>query len=102
MGNMGKLRVGFIGTGKRKERRDALGYAMAYDHGAAYAEDDRCEMVACADIVEDNAKAFADHFGIPRTYTDYNEMLAKETPDVVSICAWMHLHAPMVIDACKA
>ncbi|HOJ21235.1 MAG TPA: Gfo/Idh/MocA family oxidoreductase [Armatimonadota bacterium] len=99
---MGKLRVGFIGTGKRKEKRDALGYAMAYDHGAAYQALDYVEMVACADIVEENARAFADHFGIPKVYTDYHEMLEKEKLDVVSICTWMHLHEPMVIDCCKA
>ncbi|NLC58993.1 MAG: Gfo/Idh/MocA family oxidoreductase [Armatimonadetes bacterium] len=100
---MSKLRVGFIGTGKRKPQRDALGYAMAYDHGNAYrALADQCEMVACADIVEENGRAFADYFGFEKVYTDYREMLAKEKLDMVSICTWMHLHEPMVVDACQA
>jgi len=32
-----RLRVGIIGTGKKKPRGDAMGYAMAYEHAAAYA-----------------------------------------------------------------
>src|SRR5512143_674872 len=99
---MGKLRVGFIGTGRKKPQRDAVGYYMAYEHGAAYAALPNCEMVAAADIVEENAAAFAAAHGFSRTYTDYKEMLAEENLDVVSICTWMHLHAPMVIDCCKA
>ncbi|MBW3625600.1 MAG: Gfo/Idh/MocA family oxidoreductase, partial [Armatimonadetes bacterium] len=88
---MSKLRVGFIGTGRKKERRDAKGYYMAYEHGQAYSRLDSCEMVACADIVEENAQAFAEAHGFSTTYTDYKEMLAKENLDVVSICTWMHL-----------
>ena len=83
---LGKLRVGVIGTGKRKPRGDRFGYAMAYQHGDAYQKLDTCEMVACADIVEENAKAFAENYGFAATYTDYKEMLAKEQLDVVSIC----------------
>jgi len=65
-----------------------MGYAMAYEHGEAYRKLDTCEMVACADIVQENADAFATKFGIPRTYLNYREMLEKEKPDVVSICTW--------------
>jgi predicted dehydrogenase len=35
-------------------------------------------------------------------YTDYNQMLAEANLDMVSICTWMHLHEPMVLDAVKA
>jgi len=96
-----KLRVGVIGTGKRQPP-GPKGYAMAYSHANAYKALDNCEMVACADIVQDNAQAFSEAFGVPGVYTDYNEMLARENLDVVSICTWMHLHEPMVLDACKA
>jgi predicted dehydrogenase len=76
---------------------------MAYRHGAGYAAlGDKCEMVACADIVRDNAQAFADRFSVPSIYLDYNEMLAKENLDIVSICTWPHLHAQMTIDCATA
>ncbi|HEY3283803.1 MAG TPA: Gfo/Idh/MocA family oxidoreductase [Armatimonadota bacterium] len=100
---MAKLRVGFIGTGKKREQRGPKGYFMAYEHGPAYAAlPDTCQMVAAADIVPEHSKAFADAFGIPKTYTSYHEMLEKEKPDMVSICTWMHLHEQMVVDCCEA
>jgi len=99
-----KLRVGVIGTGRKKERADRFGYAMAYSHAEGYKLLDTCELVACADIVEENAAAFAAKYGIgdAGVFTDYKRMLAEATLDVVSICTWMHLHEPMVVDACAA
>ncbi len=99
---MDHLRVGFIGTGRKKERRDAQGYYMAYEHADAYQSVEGCELVACADIVEENAKAFAEANGFTATYHDYREMLEKERLDAVSICTWPHLHEPMVLDAVEA
>ena len=40
--------------------------------------------------------------GGERVYTDYHEMLAKENLDIVSVCTWPHLHAPMVIACAEA
>jgi predicted dehydrogenase len=94
--------VGLIGTGKRKERADRFGYFMAYEHGKAYQASDRAEMVACCDIVEDNARAFAETFDVGEVYLDYHEMLAKANLDMVSICTWMHLHEPMTLAAIDA
>jgi UDP-N-acetylglucosamine 3-dehydrogenase len=101
---VGKLRVGIIGTGKKKARGDRFGFAMAYQHAEGFRKLDSCQIVACADIVEENAKAFADTYGIPpkSVFTDYREMLARAKLDIVSICTWMHLHEPMVLDAVRA
>jgi len=98
-----KLRIGFIGTGKSPEKPSAMGFAMAYQHARAYAElAETCEMVACADIAEENARAFAAKFGIAGVYLDYREMLAKEKLDLVSICTWPKLHAEMAIACAQA
>lgn len=102
---MVRLRVGIIGTGRKKERPDVTGFFMAYQHAAGYrALPDLCELVACADIVPENARAFAEANGIPAAgvYTDYRAMLAEANLDVVSICTWPHLHAPMTIDCAEA
>lgn len=103
---MGALRVAFIGTGKKPEKAGVLGYGMAQMHAAAYqALKGEVEIVACADIVRENGEAFAELFGIPKNavYTDYREMLAKEPRfDIVSICTWPHLHAPMTIACAEA
>lgn len=99
---MAKLRIGFIGTGKKPEKPGLLGYAMAYRHAVAYKLLPDCEMVACADIKKENGDAFAKEFGVSRVYCDYHEMLAKEKLDIVSICTWPKLHAEMTIACIKA
>jgi predicted dehydrogenase len=88
----------------RQEERATgrLGYAMAYQHANAYQALESCEIVACADLVEENARAFADTYGFEQTFTDYRAMLREAQLDVVSICTWMHLHEPMVLAACEA
>lgn len=99
---MVELKVGIIGTGKRKVRGDAMGYGMAYHHAAAYSALGNCRIVAGADIVRENAEAFAEAYDVPSVYLDYNEMLRKENLDMISVCTWPHLHAQMVIDCAEA
>ncbi|MBD3183175.1 gfo/Idh/MocA family oxidoreductase [Candidatus Poribacteria bacterium] len=100
---MGKYRVGVIGCGDNTKKKGPMGYAMAWAHAEAYEKlSEQCEIVACADIVEKNARAFADRFGVKNIYSDYKKMLAEENLDIVSICVWMALHAQMTIDAAEA
>jgi UDP-N-acetylglucosamine 3-dehydrogenase len=98
------LRVGFIGTGRKMERPGPLGYAMAYQHAAAYRAlpPGTAELVACADISPENGEAFREANGVARYYPTYQEMLEREQLDMVSICTWPHLHAQMVIDTAAA
>ncbi|RKY03439.1 gfo/Idh/MocA family oxidoreductase [Candidatus Poribacteria bacterium] len=86
-----KFKVGIIGCGGRGNA-----------HAKGYAASEDVEMVACADPVEEKARALAEKFGIPRVYKDYREMLEKEKPDIVSICTWTPLHAQMVFDSVDA
>jgi len=100
-----RLRVGFIGTGRRPERAGPQGYGMAHQHAAAYRSlPEECAIVACADISAENAAAFAQLWGVPSegVFTDVAEMLRTARPDVVSVCVWPHLHAPLVIQAALA
>jgi predicted dehydrogenase len=100
---MDKYRVGIIGCGDNTKKKGPMGYAMAWQHGAAYEKlADKCEIVSCADISEKNAKAFAERFGVKSIYSDYKEMLAEEGLDIVSICTWMRLHAEMTIAAAES
>lgn len=96
------LRVGFIGTGKRPVRPGPRGYGMAHQHAVAYQRLPSVEIVACADISEENGRAFAEHFGFDAVYTDYREMLAREKLDIVSVCTWPKLHEEMVVAAAQA
>ncbi|MBN1676378.1 MAG: Gfo/Idh/MocA family oxidoreductase [Kiritimatiellae bacterium] len=91
-----------IGVGKKDRPCDAGGYKMGYSHGKAYVDSGRCEIVACADIVQENADVFAATFNVPNTYLDYREMIEKEALDIVSICVWPHLHGQMTVDCAEA
>ncbi|HOS93916.1 MAG TPA: Gfo/Idh/MocA family oxidoreductase [Armatimonadota bacterium] len=95
-------RVAFIGTGRPWGHEGRTGFGMAYEHAHGYIASKRCELVAAADIVEANARAFADHFGFATIYTDYKKMLKEIQPDIVSISTWPHLHCEMVVQTAKS
>lgn len=92
----GNYRVGIIGAGKPWKSEGATGFGMAHGHVRGYLSTRRCELVAVTDIRHHLAEAFAKKYGGGAVYTDYHEMLANEKLDLVSVCTWPHLHAPMV------
>ncbi len=57
------------------------------------------EIVAVCDIVEKKAEAFANDFGIPAYYTDYNDVLNIEGIDAVDICTPNYLHSVIAVEA---
>lgn len=94
--------VAFIGTGPDPEDPSVDGFAMAYQHAAAYEKLENCRLVGCADIVRENAEAFAAEYDIDGVYEDYEEMLAAEAPDIVSICTPPATHADLVIGTAES
>ena len=94
--------VGIIGCGKPWKSDGATGFGMSHAHAKGYNTSPDARIVALADIVEENAKAFQELRGGDRIYASYPEMLEKETLDIVSISTWPHLHARMVIDCAEA
>ncbi|WP_435064319.1 Gfo/Idh/MocA family protein [Halobaculum sp. EA56] len=98
------LKAAVVGTGADPEDRDRTGYAMAYRHAPGYRRLDGVELVACADIVPENAAAFADNFDIPdrHVYEDYETMLTDADPDVVSVCVPPAVHADIVIGCAES
>lgn len=96
-------RVGVIGTGAQPGDPDSDGYSMGYRHGEGYERLDRCELVACTDIVPEHAAAFADRFDIDdgRIFEDHREMLETCDLDIVSIATPPATHADITIDAAR-
>ncbi|MBQ8578389.1 MAG: Gfo/Idh/MocA family oxidoreductase [Clostridia bacterium] len=89
---MEKARVGIIGTG-----------GISHAHMTGYkAIPDRVDVAAVCDIDEEKVKAYATKFNVPRWYTDYNEMLAKENLDAVSVTTWNAAHKGAAIAAMRA
>jgi len=97
-----KYRVGIVGVGTRELPDGRKRYGIAYSHAQGYDKAKRCEIVACADIAQKNADTFVEKYPGTKAYLDYEEMIAEENLDIISICTWPHLHAPMTITAAKA
>ncbi len=85
---MNKLRVGIIGAGSISDM-----------HFQSYHNHPEVELVAVCDLKKERAEVKAKQYNIAHVYTDYNELLASETIDAVSICTWNNSHADIAIAA---
>jgi predicted dehydrogenase len=57
----------------------------AAGHAAAYQQLRRGSLAAVCDPHQDRVTAFAERFGVPARYTDLEQMLLRERPDVVHV-----------------
>ena len=71
---MRRLKIGMIGCG-----------GIAGLHAEKLRSIEEANMVAFADIIKEKAEAFSKRYG-GRAYTDWHEMLDKESLDIVYIC----------------
>lgn len=84
------LRVGVIGCG------------AGLFHLEGYAVEPRARVVALAGLDTDRCESLAKRFEIPRIYRDYQDLLAQDDIDAVSIAVPNSLHAPVAIAALEA
>lgn len=99
----GIQRVAIIGCGGQPVSGSATGLEIAHLHWRGYRDTCICKLVAAADADQESAREFAAEYGDEvAVYSDHHEMLAEVRPDLVSVCTWPHLHAPLVLDAIKA
>ncbi len=89
---MKKIKVAVVGTGN----------ISRCAHMPAYLKRDDVEVIACADIDFEKAKAFAADFNIPNAYSSVEELLANCKPDYVDVCTWPAAHAAVSIAAANA
>ncbi|HID05513.1 MAG TPA: Gfo/Idh/MocA family oxidoreductase, partial [Armatimonadetes bacterium] len=105
-------RVGIVGCGRKASTIDdeaSLRWLTNYDvtpstHTSAYLANPRTQIVAVAARTEESLQRYAERWQIPdlHTYTDYEEMLDKESLDIVSVVTHADLHAPVTIAAAQA
>lgn len=88
----GRIGCGFDDDPKRK---------YAASHIKAYSLNPNTQLVALADIDTEKLAKYAEKYNVPKTYTDYKEMLAIECPDILSICTWNSTHYEIVCEAVK-
>lgn len=90
---MGKWKVGIIGNG---------GICKGA-HLEEYLNDERIEVAAVCDIIEERAQFLKDnYFPDAKVYTDYKELLKDESIDSVDICTPNYLHSIIAVAAFEA
>jgi len=85
-----QYRAGIIGCG-----------SIAAAHARGYQGAADIELVAAADVHPGALSEFAEKFDIPERYADYETMLDEAKLDIVSVCLWHPLHAPVTIAAAR-
>lgn len=98
-----RYRYGIIGTGREFGTEGATGFGMAQPHFWGMRNTGRVDLVAIAEIRDDNSQLFLSKHNVQvPVYHDYHEMLRNEHLDIVSVTTWPHLHAEMTVAACEA
>lgn len=83
-----KVKVGVIGCGSIANHR----------HITEYAANPNVELVAFCDVLLERAEKAASKYG-GKAYQNYEDLLANEEVEAVSICTPNYLHAPISIAA---
>ena len=87
-----RLNIGVIGLGR-------LGkvYAVDLAHRVPNAN-----LIAVADVMEDNVKKFAKEYNIPKWFNNHQDLLADKQVDAVAIITPTGTHKDVVINAARA
>ena len=89
---MDKVRLGIVGCG-----------TISQLNAPGYLEDERCDVVALCDPVEERARQRAAEWGIdPRIHTSYEDLLNDSDVDAVELLTPTPLHPQQIIDGLAA
>lgn len=83
--------IGIIGVGQ-------IGKA----HINRYRDIPQAQIIAVADVNEQEARRVADTIGNVRVFTDFHDLLALDEVEAVDVCLHNNLHAPVAIAALEA
>ena len=77
---------------------------LPYCHGPAYVYSQRTELVAGADIHDEQRSIFGERWGLTEDhlYSDFEEMLDREKPDIVSVCTTARIRSDVVKKVARA
>ncbi|RZT21501.1 Gfo/Idh/MocA family protein [Fictibacillus sp. BK138] len=85
------LKVGVIGLGSISDL-----------HIKPYVNNPEVKLVAFCDMNQKRLEAAGQLYDVPNLYTSYQELLANQNVDAVSICTWNATHAEIAIAALEA
>ena len=95
-----------IGGGRPVVEIDALRRRAPRSHVGAYVEESRIKLVAVCDLREEAITDFRAQWpelaADVTSYSDFDQLLAAERPDVVSVATGDHLHVDLTIAAVEA
>lgn len=86
-----RFRVGMVGVGD-----------ITMLHAPAYVGCEEAGLAALCDVDAAQLERRSRAWGVPRTYTDYRELLAQDDIDIVEVNLPHHLHERVVIAALEA
>jgi len=69
---------------------------------AARSQEDRLDLVAAMDLDLEKGRKFCEEFGIERFYGDFEQLMAKEKPDLVQIAVPPQFHCEMTVQSLEA
>lgn len=92
---MTKHRIGIVGLGFIGTQKHLVGLAQ---------HPDKAEIVGFCDIDESRAKAAQEQYGSADSYvtTDYHQLLADESIDIIHVCTWNNTHCEITVAALEA
>ena len=85
------VRIGFVGVGQ-----------IGKHHLERYRKIEDAEVVAIADINEEEAKRVSEVYGVPDVYSDFRELLQRDDIVAVDVCLHNNLHMPVSVAALEA
>ncbi|MAG47660.1 hypothetical protein CL617_03565 [archaeon] len=92
-----EYKIGIIGLGRvANEFDNDPKRKVIWSHTGAYSNNQKCKLTAICDLDQEKLNNCAEKYNVPKTYTDYNEMLQKEDLDILSICTWNSTHYPIL------
>ncbi len=93
------LNIAMIGCGRAQGGKE--GFGIAYAHANAWQALGADVRLFGVDVNPDNLAKFGETYALSkeRLFSSTEALYAAVTPDVVNICTWPKLHAPMVIEA---
>ena len=77
---------------------------LPYCHGPAYIHSQKTELVAGADIHDEQRAIFGKRWGLSddQLYSDFEEMLGRAKPDIVSVCTTARIRGEVVKKVARA
>ena len=106
---MAKYRAAVIGLGRMGSTFDdeitrGGSIYLPYCHGPSYHHSPLVDLVAGADPHDEQRTLFGERWELSSAhlYRDYNEMVSKERPDIVSVCTTARIRPQIVIDLARA